>query len=558
MNAGNRRCEVIAMFLLIFCLIWFSATFGQDAGPVRVGVGPIQTRLSLDRAVEIALANNFEIEIERSNNAIAAEALRGARGSYDPRLRWIATQSSQKTPTGSVLQAVGGRSDERSHSQNFYLEQKLPWAGASLEMGFENSRQSSVNPFLSLNPFTTSRLAFTLTQPLLRGRTIDRDRARLLIRRKQLDLSETQLELRIIETVAQIEQAYWDLAAARQDALVKADAVELAREQLLRAQRLVESGSLASVEVVAAEAEMQRRLDAWHRGIAAITEAENTLKALISNSREAPLWGEEIIPLDQRPLEPPRIEDLGAAVAKALQLRPELRAHSSRQEAIQIERRQNTDLVKPQINLLAGYSLTGLAGSPRTDPDPFTVASTSLLERVNLLSVQQGLPPLPALRLGGLPDTLVGGYGTALSNLFSGRYQAFQVGIAVELTVLNRQAEAELAQSMIVERRLKLEQAQLEQAIEVEVRNALQAIQTTRQRIAAAEASARAAREKLESETRLFEAGESTNFLVLTRQNEYADSRHLTLVANLDSNKALVRRAKAVGTTLSDHNIALK
>jgi hypothetical protein len=67
-----------------------------------------------------------------------------------------------------------------------------------------------------------------------------------------------------------------------------------------------------------------------------------------------------------------------------------------------------------------------------------------------------------------------------------------------------------------------------------------------------------AAQEKLESEIRLFERGESTNFLVLTRQNENADSRHRRLVTNLDMNKAVVRVEQALGTMLADHNITLK
>jgi HAE1 family hydrophobic/amphiphilic exporter-1 len=90
------------------------------------------------------------------------------------------------------------------------------------------------------------------------------------------------------------------------------------------------------------------------------------------------------------------------------------------------------------------------------------------------------------------------------------------------------------------------------------VRNALQAIQTARQRIAAAEASARAAREKLDSETRLFQTGESTNFLVLTRQNEYADSRRRAVAARLDFNKAVASLERALGTTLAAHQVTLK
>ncbi len=90
------------------------------------------------------------------------------------------------------------------------------------------------------------------------------------------------------------------------------------------------------------------------------------------------------------------------------------------------------------------------------------------------------------------------------------------------------------------------------------MRNALQQIQISRQRIQAAEASAKAAKEKLDSETRLFQTGEPTNFLVLTRQNEFADSRRRVVVANLDFNKAISRLEQALGATLDSHKVALK
>jgi outer membrane protein TolC len=90
------------------------------------------------------------------------------------------------------------------------------------------------------------------------------------------------------------------------------------------------------------------------------------------------------------------------------------------------------------------------------------------------------------------------------------------------------------------------------------VRNALQGIQTARQRIEAAEASARAAKDKLDSEVRLFQTGESTNFLVLTRQNEFADSRLRVVVANLDFNKALARLRQSTGSSLKHYSIQPK
>jgi outer membrane protein TolC len=56
----------------------------------------------------------------------------------------------------------------------------------------------------------------------------------------------------------------------------------------------------------------------------------------------------------------------------------------------------------------------------------------------------------------------------------------------------------------------------------------------------------------------MFQTGESTNFLVLTRQNEYADSRHRVVAATVDFNKAVAALEQAEGTTLKEHGVGVK
>ena len=173
---------------------------------------------------------------------------------------------SRNTPAGSILVGAGGALAEHEHSENFYFNQKLPFNGASFGVSFENDRLTSSNPFVGLNPTLTSRLLIQITQPLLRNREIDSGRALLKIRRKQVDMSETQFELRAIDVVSRVELAYWDLVAARQNAQVAAETVELAREQLARNKRMIDAGSLAPVELSASEAELEKRLDDWYAG----------------------------------------------------------------------------------------------------------------------------------------------------------------------------------------------------------------------------------------------------------------------------------------------------
>jgi hydrophobic/amphiphilic exporter-1 (mainly G- bacteria), HAE1 family len=68
----------------------------------------------------------------------------------------------------------------------------------------------------------------------------------------------------------------------------------------------------------------------------------------------------------------------------------------------------------------------------------------------------------------------------------------------------------------------------------------------------------KAAQEKLDSESRLFQTGESTNFLVLTRQNELLESRRRALLAQLDFNKSAARLEQAKGETLETYKITVR
>lgn len=545
--------------MLLFLLLVFMAVVplhAQIKPPQRVGVEGGLLSLSLRHAIEMALASNLEIEVERSNTLLAQHAIQAAQGFYDPTIQWVPGFQYLDTPTSSVLQGNGKLTD-RFHNQNFQFQQKLPWAGSSLSASFDNARQSTSNPFVSLTPFITSRLFFNFTQPLWRNRLIDQERTELKIRRRQFDISETEFELKVIDVVTRVERWYWNLVAARQDVEVNADSVKLAREQLERNQRMIDAGVLPPVEISASEAELERRLDTWYSSIGTLTEVENTLKSLLSPNREDSLWNKEVLPTDERTANPPEVEDLSQAVAMALKERPETQLVQVRQQSNEIQKQFNLNQTKPRLDFVAVYGNTGLGGAPVDTENIFSTSNQILYERVNQLSASSGLPPLSPPNFDFIPELLVGGYGTTLANLFSGRFQTVQVGLAFDLNFRNRTAQANFSQSLVTEKRLKLEQSLIEQAIELQTRNALQSIQTTRQRIQAAEASARAAREKLDSEIRLFQNGESTNFLVLTRQNEYRDSQRRTVVAHLDYNKAVGQLAQALGSTLRTHRISL-
>ncbi len=517
--------------LMLFAMVGFAAD-----GPERVGVAGTPKRIMLKDAIEMALENNLDLQIEKTNTVLSQSQFRSTFGVWDPVLGYRPNMNYQVTPTSSPLQAADGRLVDRIFSNNVTLSQRSPWQGTRLDVAFDNSRISTTNPFSGLNPFTQSALRLNLTQPLLRGRRIDNDRNQIRLRRKQVDVSEADYELRVITVVTLVTQAYWDLVAARQDIDVKKQSVDLARDQYERSKRQIDAGTLAPVELSAALAELERRQDTYYSSVGLLTEIENNLKNLLAGGRDQSIWNDELLPVEARSVAPPPVNDLQAAVQGAVGKRAELKNLKLRLEANEYQKDFARHQLLPGANLVAGYTMAGLGGARNLAQNPFF--------------------PGPAGAL--VPPGFIGGYGTALRQLFGQDFTSWQVGMQVDWTARNRTAKESLAQVNLTERALGLQRARTEQAIEAEVRNALQSLRTAEQRIVAAEASVKAAQEKLDSEQRLFETGESTNFLVLTRQNEFADSQRRALVARLDFNKAVARLEQALGQTLDTNNISLR
>lgn len=524
----------------------------------RIGVSIVERKLRLAEAVELALRNNLDIEIQRTDRASADQLIRAAQGAFDPVFRFSPALERRSTPVANPLFALDGNLRENFFNWNSGLQARLPWNGASAGVDFINGRQTTNNTFVALNPFFSSQLLFTYRQPLMRNRETDRERSEILIRRKRADVSDVDLQLRVIDVVNRVEQTYWTLAAIRQDVLVEAEAVKLAREQLARTERMIQSGAMAPVELSASRAELERRGDAFYAAVQQWNDVENALKNLIAPGRENEIWSEQLVPVDTRAQTTTEIGSLREMLAEALEKRPELKQIALRQETNQLEQRRDRNQLKPGLNLVAGYANSGLAGSERAGENFFTAQNAALYARINQLSAIAGIPPLPPPAALPTPANLVGSYGQTLSNVFAGNFQTVQVGVEVDWNIRNRTAEANLALASIAERRLKLERARLEQQIEADVRGSLQAIETARQRIQAARAFETAALERLESETRLFQAGESTNFFVLQRQRDYLDARRSAVVAELEYNRAIGRLGLAAGRTLNTYNITVR
>jgi hypothetical protein len=217
---------------------------------------------------------------------------------------------------------------------------------------------------------------------------------------------------------------------------------------------------------------------------------------------------------------------------------------------------------KPQVDLVASYMSSGLAGavSPSSSPNIFTSGFSGMIDRLNQLSALQNLQPID-LSSGstgsGIPPALIGGYGQSLSNLSSWNFPTAQVGLQISLPLRNRAAEGNLKAGLAEVRRSEVQRKQIEQQIEVDVRNSIQALTSYRNGLEAARTARRSAQEQYASEQRKFKAGTSTLFLVLQRQTTLVAAQSSELRAQVDLAKATADFERATGRTLNVHNVTL-
>jgi HAE1 family hydrophobic/amphiphilic exporter-1 len=526
--------------------------------PPRVGVDAASPLfLSLTDAIKLTLEQNNDVVVARLDQDASRQDIRAAEGVFDP--RFVPMFSYQRTVSASASAiggAINGRLEQDQVVGGLGLDGRTPWAGGRFTVDFTSTRIETSNQFARLNPQFPSALSASYVQPLWRGRTIDADRRQIELARRSADLTDSQLTQVLMDQLTLVEQAYWDVVFAVRSLEVQTTALAQAQSQVASNERQAREGTLAPIDVVEAQIQASNFRQNVALAQQALTEAENRLKRLMLARRDAPQWRQPIVPSEVVDIPAPSAS-LDEAVRLALARRPELGVLDVTRAQNEVDRQFYSDQAKPQVDLVGTYTLSGLAGTALQSSTPIDSGSdAALLARLNELSERAGLValPVPPPSTGStVPSFLVGSYGSSLDNLISRRYPTAIVQLQMELPLGNTTARANLARTQIVSNQIARQRQQLEQTIEAEVRNTLQAVQSTQQRLEAASSARRNALEQYESERRRFESGLSTVFLVLERQTALVSAQARELRARADVNQAVALLERATGGTLDRH-----
>jgi len=501
------------------------------AGQATAGAnGRPQVRLTLDDAIKLALDRNLDIAVQRLNPQTFDFSLSALESTYRPLLSSNLVQQSQTTAPTSTL--AGSTTGIVAGTQQFNagLSQNVKWGGGSFLAAFNNTRATTTSQTALFDPLYTPNWSAQYTQPLMRNFSIDTNRQQLLVTQLNQDISEIQLQSTIINTLANVKLAYYNLVFAVQSVAVAKQSVDLAEQLVKDNQTRVEIGTMAPIDVVQAQAQAATQRQALAAAVGTQRTDELALKRLIVNGTQDPNWNAEIYPVDQPEFAPQPI-DVPAAVAKALANRTDLQQVKKNLQINDATVKLLRNQVLPQTDVIARYGLIGQGGTQ-------FISSSNGINRI-------------------VTGTVPGGYGDALGTLFQNKYPTWSFGLNFSYPLGTSAAEASVARARVQLNQVEAQVHQIELQVATDVTNAATNVQNAVEQVQAAQAAREFSQKQLEAEQSKFEVGMSTNYFVVQAQRDLATAQNNELQAVLAYRTAQNELERLQQTSLTNSNITI-
>ena len=432
--------------------------------------------LSLSDAIALALENNLDVEIERYEFSLAeADLLRAKAGGS---IQGIPTNVLPGIPTGAGLGLLGSTGTgigaagatgplgaglsydpfitsnlnfghttvpqsntvisgtnalvTTNKTANFGLVQAFS-TGGSVALAYNNITQEQNSFRSTVNPFTNSSLDLTVTQPLLQGFGLALNNRNIRVAKNNVKAADYVFRQQLINSVANVVQLYWSLVAANSTVNVNRQAVAVAQKLFDDNKKQVEIGTLAPIEVVRAEAQLATAQQALVAAQSAVLQLEAVLKSALSRNGLAslPILEAHVIPTD--PIRIPQTEAIQPVqdlVSQALDNRPDVAQSRIQLDNAGIILSGTRNALLPTLSLVGDMRSNALVGSQNTVAG--VSATTGLLQN----------PPIA-------DPFFVGGYGSALAQLFGRNFPTYSVGLSLTIPLRNRAAQANMATASV-------------------------------------------------------------------------------------------------------------
>lgn len=482
---GTKRNLMITGIFLASCI------------PETQATAEFPTQLGVDEVVQLALKNHFmvhigEIELEQAEQTID---IQGAPFETTLDASLFAIRDSNTNPQDYPYSAEGVQ-------QSYSLQRQFS-TGTNVQLSLDTAA------YEGLETHRSGEATLEISQRLLRGRGWGYNLAPIRIATRQRDISRESLRQTVIDTISEAQFAYYDGLLAEAYIKVAEESLALAEQLLAENRRRSEIGSIASSDILQAEAEVAVREGILYQAEVGLVQAKNRMKRVLSDkAREVLAWEFSFTRIhapEKRDFE------LLKEYESALLLRPDYRQTVLNLEIGEIEQLRESNAALPSVDLYARMSYEGWSDSIR---DSFEEAFDK-----------------------GKPD--------------------YTVGVTVSHSLANRAARASKWQASLENNRLQLNLMQLEQAILLDLDDASAQIKANWKRLESAKHGRTLAEKSLIAEQKRYQTGTSSTFVLIRLQTDLINARTRELVAINDYRKSLVEFDRQTGKILERHHVEI-
>jgi len=459
-------------------------------------------KIGLVDCITYALKNNSEIMIRKIEPLISEQDIEIAKAEFNPTLTFDSSLEDDKTESASALAG----SHTRTGKFNFAIDGKLP-TGTEYDIDFLNKKYKSNSAYLSINPYHESEFAVSVTQPLFKDFGVFVNRADIIIANNNLEKLDQNLKKDLIDLISQVKEAYYSYVLYIEKYKTTEVSLQRAKDLLEIVQKRQAKGLASFIDLLEAKTGVAERQDLLLAAERATKDAEDKVKYITNLIDDPELWHAQIEPLD-RPEVKELSVDLIDSLKQAFEYRPDYEAAKIelKNQDIRILIKENSAL--PAVDLVGSFGLNGL------DKD----------------------------------------YDGALK----ADYKEWSTGLKVSWPWGSKGAKADYEKAYLTRKQLLISFERLQQRIILEVRDALRAVDTAREKITTA-------KKRLETETaryaaieQRFREGLVSAHDMLEYQEDLSGAETSYIQSLIDYAQSWIELEKAIGVTLVKNNITLE
>lgn len=497
-----------------------AAVSGQaPAAPAPASAQPAagaERPFTLEDAIAAALKSNFDLQIQGYNLENAREQVVIQEAAFDPTITANATRSlSQQASQTSRLDDLNNpgalREGPRNDNTQFRVGAalpRIPQTNGTISVQANVSRQGTNSSNALLNPQFGNGISATLNQPLLRdaGRraaTAALDRAKL-----GLNIASINYKSRVLAAIADTENAYYNLVAARETLRIRQMTLESNQRFLEEAQARRSTGVATDLDVLSSEVAVANARRQLVQAQQTVRDNEDRLLNLINQ----PNFEQRIGPVafdDYKGGTP----NFAESYKRARDYYPDTLSAEETLKQLQIDLETARRNKLPDLDLVAGLGYTARATNAN--------------------------------------------YGQAIANLPNDHGNNWNLGLNYSMPWGRHadKARYRIAQTNLNSQKLRIDQ--LEQSLLVNVRGAVRAVETQLVAVEIAAKGTEFATRQYEQQKARFDAGLATSRQVLITQDDLERARFDELSARLALRRAVAELGRLEGTSLERFRVQL-